>query len=156
MESEKKFYWGGQVVKHFTDEQIAELSSNRYVEFVSHTTIAFTEEFKALFYEQKQHGKPLKQILSEHGINPDYLGEKRIVSLSGRINKMAIRTNGFKDMRSADRRQTAKPKERSLEERIAWLESKVAYLEAENDFLKKIRDADREAQKMQRLKRKRK
>ena len=154
MESNKTFYWGGQVVKAFTDEQITELSSNRYVEYISRTTISFTMEFKQLFYEQKQQGKALRQILSEHGINPEYLGEKRIISLSGRINKMAVRTDGFKDLRANNKRQVSIPKDTSIEARISRLESKVAYLEAENEFLKKIRDADRQAQKEHRLKQK--
>lgn len=134
---------GGQMVKAFSREQIEELRINPYVDAISETQISFTEVFKKQFYEQKKRGIPLRQIFENHGINPDYLGNSRITAISHRINIQAARTEGFRDLRKDNKRKPRKAGT-SIDDRLANLECRVAYLEAENDFLKRLRDAERE------------
>lgn len=141
-----RFSIGGKMVKVFSREQIEELKINPYVNAISETQISFTEVFKKQFYEQKKCGTPLRQIFEAHGINPDYLGDSRITAISHRINIQAKRTDGFRDLRKDNKRKPRKIGT-SVEDRLANLESRVAYLEAENDFLKRLRDAEREEQK---------
>ena len=63
---------------NFTDEQIAQLSGNQNVQWVSRTGVQFTPEFKILAWEQKQQGRRMKDIFRDNGIDPDILGRKRI------------------------------------------------------------------------------
>ena len=71
---------------NFTDEQVAQLSSNQNVQWVSRTGVQFTPEFKLLAWEQKQQGRRMKDIFRDNGINPDILGRKRIENFSIRLN----------------------------------------------------------------------
>ena len=63
---------------NFTDEQIAQLSGNQNVQWVSRTGVQFTPEFKMLAWEQKKQGRRMKDIFRDNGIDPDILGRKRI------------------------------------------------------------------------------
>ena len=63
---------------NFTDEQIAQISGNQNVQWVSRTGVQFTPEFKLLAWEQKQQGRRMKDIFRDNGIDPDILGRKRI------------------------------------------------------------------------------
>ena len=63
---------------NFTDEQIAQLSGNQNVQWVSKTGVQFTPEFKLLAWEQKQQGRRMKDIFRDNGIDPDILARKRI------------------------------------------------------------------------------
>ena len=68
----------GYTMANFTDEQIAQLSGNQNVQWVSRTGVQFTPEFKLLAWEQKQQGRRMKDIFRDNGIDPDILGRKRI------------------------------------------------------------------------------
>lgn len=50
---------------NFTDEQIAQLSGNQNVQWVSRTGVQFTPEFKILAWEQKQQGRRMKDIFRD-------------------------------------------------------------------------------------------
>ena len=56
---------GGKLVDDYTEEQINELSQNKYVEFVSKDKITFTKKFKILFMNEFRKGKGNLQIFSE-------------------------------------------------------------------------------------------
>ena len=71
---------------NFTDEQIAQLSGNQNVQWVSRTGVQFTPEFKLLAWEQKQQGRRMKDIFRDNGIDPDILGRKRIENFSVRLD----------------------------------------------------------------------
>ena len=69
---------------NFTDEQIAQLSGNQNVQWVSRTGVQFTPEFKLLAWEQKQQGRRMKDIFRDNGIDPDILGRSGLkISPSG-------------------------------------------------------------------------
>ncbi|MCQ2211901.1 MAG: hypothetical protein MJZ34_16590 [Paludibacteraceae bacterium] len=130
----------------FTPAQIEELSQNENVLAISEMTINFTEEFKQLIAEERKHGKTMNQIFKENGINPDYLGQKRIESLRYRINKLNKKREADKQTGG---RKPVKSKEQEiieLKNRIKQLENKVTTMEHLNAFLKKIQDLREKAE----------
>lgn len=100
---------------NFTDEQIAQLSGNQNVQWVSRTGVQFTPEFKLLAWEQKQQGRRMKDIFRDNGIDPDILGRKRIENFSVRLDD-AVREGRFLPDRriSTVARQGQQPRNRCL------------------------------------------
>jgi transposase-like protein len=90
-------------------------------------------------------GKPASIILREYGFDPKMLGKDRQKSLAKRTREYSQRAGGFSDGRkeSFDRPRI---KELTDAERIRRLEHQVRYLRQENEFLKKIRFLDRQAE----------
>ena len=134
--------------KPLSPEEIAQLRSSPYVEGVIEERISFTPEFKRMAYDQLVRGKTMREILDEHGINPQILGNRRIWGLAATIRENAEREEGFADLRENNKRLPAKgTEEQALLARIAQLEHKLAYTQQEVEFLKKIQTANSEAQK---------
>lgn len=131
----------------FTDEQIAELSCNPYVKEITRKTIRFTNEFKQYFYQRRQEGEFVKNILIDCGINPEFLGEKRIEGLRYNIKKQAERDEGFIDKRQYNKFHPVKKVDDTVESRVKYLEHELAYTRQEVEFLKKLQMADMEARK---------
>ena len=131
--------------KRFTLEERRELEDNPYVENVSETTITYTEEFKEEFAKEYASGKPPSAILREHGFDPAVLGKRRKDSLVARTKEYSQRPGGFSDAR---KESSGRPKVKELTdaENIQRLEHQVRYLKQENEFLKKIRFLDRQAE----------
>lgn len=142
---------------NFTDEQIAQLSSNRNVEWVSKSSVQFTPEFKLLAWEQKQQGKSMKDIFRDNGIDPEALGRKRIENFSIRLNEAVREGHVFADKRIYNSRPagTTDPEQMSLEERVRWLTHELEYAKQEVEFLKKLQMANTEARKEWELKHRR-
>lgn len=63
----------------FTNEEIAILSQNKYVEKVSIKGIKYTDELKREFIVENQNGKVSREIFEEHGFSIEILGIKREV-----------------------------------------------------------------------------
>jgi hypothetical protein len=134
---------------NFTDEQIAQLSGNQNVQWVSRTGVQFTPEFKLLTWEQKQQGRRMKDIFRDNGIDPDILGRKRIENFSVRLDD-AVREGRFlPDRRIYNSRPAgaAAPEQMPLEERVRWLIHELEYAKQEVEFLKKLQMANTEARK---------
>ena len=134
---------------NFTDEQIAQLSGNQNVQWVSRTGVQFTPEFKILAWEQKQQGRRMKDIFRDNGIDPDILGRKRIENFSVRLDD-AVREGKFlPDRRIYNSRPAgaADPEQMPLEERVRWLIHELEYAKQEVEFLKKLQMANTEARK---------
>lgn len=60
--------------KTFTDEQIERLRQNPYTYSVTRLRLAFTKEFKGIFYSEYQAGELPRKILEDHGYAPRSLG----------------------------------------------------------------------------------
>ena len=134
--------------KPLTEEELALLRSNPNVACVLADRIVFTPEFKCKAYDLLVTGKTMREILSDHGIDPEILGSKRIWGITFRIKEDAGRDGGFADLRQQNRRRPAKEtREQTLEVRVRQLEHELAYTRQEVEFLKKIQAADSEAQK---------
>ena len=127
----------------FTEEEIKILSTNIYVKHVTRFQIQFTDEFKRIVYDEKCKGKRVRDILKEHGIDPELLSRKQIERLSCNVNRLSAREGGF-----ADKRETRVPAASGNDsETIRQLSHEIAYLRQEVEFLKKLRMADMEAQR---------
>ena len=98
----------------------------------------------------------MKAILEEYGINTDALGATRINGLCQRLCREAQRNEGFINL-SKEKHEKAQPTaETKLERRIRQLEHELAYAKQEVEFLKKLQQANTEAQKQWESKRRRK
>ena len=140
----------------FTKEEIKKLSCNRFVVMVTSTTVFFSEEFKKLVYEETRAGKILKNVFREYGIDPAMLGEKRIEGFRYRLNKIAERTNGFTVQETEFQPSIGQKKELESNISVKQLLHELAYARQEIEFLKKLREADLEAQRRWELKHRRK
>ncbi|MGI6153819.1 MAG: HTH domain-containing protein [Christensenellaceae bacterium] len=143
-------------IKPLSQEQIEYLRKSPHVCSVSEVLLSFTAEFKKFFYTELQKGKTPKTILKEVGIDPKWMGDRRIHSLRTVVMGQAKRTGGFTDN---VRRIPMSPEQKtaqSTEEKIARLEHELAYTKQELEYLKKIYLADREAEQVWLLKHRRK
>jgi hypothetical protein len=129
----------------FTKEQMEVLRQNPYVGKISETTITYTTEFREKFGEEYNSGKPPSLILSEMGLNPHWLGKRRKDSIIRRVKDFELRSDGFKDTRSAN---SGRPSTKELTdvEKITRLKQKIEFLKQENEFLKKNIQLDRMAE----------
>jgi transposase-like protein len=138
---------GGELmgINKFTEDELRLLRDNPYVEKVSETTITYSMEFKERFALEYATGKLPSVILRECGFDHKMLGRERQRSLVKRIKKYSQRPEGFSDKR---KESSGRPrvKELSDSEKIQRLEHQVRYLKQENEFLKKIRYLDRQAE----------
>lgn len=71
----------------FTDKEIEELRNNQYVYTVTSTRVAFTREFKQIFYDELTAGNKADEILEDHGIDPDVIVKNRVRSAREHILK---------------------------------------------------------------------
>lgn len=127
-------------------QEIEQLSKNPYVKMVTSNTIQFTEEFKKLAYDEKYRGIPISEIMRRHGIDPEILGSSRIKGFVCTLNKKAKQGTGFTDLRAGNYRRPAKTGEETVEQRVHQLENELAYTRQEVEFLKKLQQANMEAQ----------
>ena len=134
--------------KLLSAEEVDALRNSPFVEGVIGEKVSFTPEFKRMAYVKLSSGMTMREILSECGIEPKTLGDRRIWGLTAHIREMAERDTGFTDLRKNNSRKPAnKTREQSLLARIELLEHQLEYTQQEVEFLKKIRMADLEAQK---------
>lgn len=129
-----------------TEEQLRLLRSNVNVEYASEHSVGFTDAFKRIVYEEKEAGKPLRDIFRENGLDPAVLGDKRIYNLSGSLNRMVKERGGIEDRRKY-RLGFEAEESNDADERIRRLEHELAYTRQELEYLKKIQLADMEARK---------
>ena len=143
--------------KPLTAEEIAQLSTSPHVTGIVSGKVSFTPEFKKLMYENLLAGKTIRMTMLENGIDPQILGDKRIWGIAEKLRANADREQGFIDLRFQNRRRPPKQsKEQTLAKRIEQLENELAYTRQEVEFLKKIRAADLEAQRLWESKHRRK
>ena len=123
--------------REFEESEIEELKRNPYIKNVTSKGLTYTREFKEIFARRILNGESPSLVLIDLGINPKYLGQGRINSLSFRMKKFAKRLEGFEDTRGT---KSGRPTTKNLtsEEKISKLEHRNRVLKQENDFLKKM------------------
>jgi transposase len=131
--------------KVLSPEDMAELEKCPHVVEATERFVFFTAEFKERFYEDYQSGKRPGRILREMGIDPAILGQSRVNSIKLHVLKQAQRECGFTDQK--DHKYKDVTREKTPEEKIARLEHELAYTKQELEFVKKIVQVDREAQR---------
>jgi len=129
----------------FSEDQIEALRKNSYVKNVTRFSITYTDEFKEIAVNDYQMGVTPRHIFLNKGFIIEVIGLKRATSSLERWRKMSHRDDGFTDMRQFRSKGRPRSKPRSPEEEVAYLKDKFEYLEQENEFLKKLRAAERQA-----------
>lgn len=131
-------------VNKFTETEVNQLQRNKYVKKVSSSSITYTTEFKEYFIFSYGQGIPPVEIFRNAGFNTAVLGQSRISNASSRWRKQALRPSGLNDTRQEN---SGRPHKQDLTdaEELILLKNQVTYLKAENEFLKKLKQAEREA-----------
>ena len=125
----------------FTDEQIALLKANPYTYHVTARQIAFTKEFKEIFWKEYQNRMTPRNIFKKYGYDTDILGATRITGFQQSLKRETeaglpfyegSRPPGLKKelISNDDGLPTA--------ETFKDMQHRLEYLEQEMDFLKKI------------------
>ena len=126
----------------FTAEQVLMLRENPYTYQVDQSRLAFTKEFKELFYSEYQAGALPRQILAKYGYDPDVLGQRRVWGISGHIREQYNKYGGFhkgcvsSGKGKSDSLDSGMPQ--TQKEELKQLRHEVDYLKQEVAFLKKI------------------
>ena len=125
----------------FADEQIALLKANPYTYHVNARQIAFTKEFKEIFWTECQNRMTPRNIFKKYGYDTDILGATRITGFQQSLKRETeaglpfyegSRPPGLKKelISNDDGSPTA--------ETFKDMQHRLEYLEQEMDFLKKI------------------
>ena len=138
--------------KPLSNEEIAELLRNPFVDRITPSgSIHYTPEFKRMAYESMMNGIPISRFFEEHGSSDTVLGEIRIYSFARNLRTRTRDEDDFTDHRASNRRRekgsSRSLQEMTLEEQVEQLRHELAYARQELEFLKKIQEAEREAEK---------
>ena len=133
--------------KLFSEEEIAAFRSSPYVESVSDRSLIFTPEFKEKCHTMYRQGIPMKKILEDHGIDTNAMGNSRITGFCQKLMNEANRPEGFANLRKQKRQAREQTEQTKLERRVRQLEHQLAYAQQEVEILKKLQQANMEAQK---------
>ena len=137
--------------KPLSNEEIAELLRNPFVDRITPSgSILYTPEFKRMAYESMMNGIPMRRFFEEHGFSAAVLGETRIYSFTRNLRTRTRDEDDFTDHRSSNGRGKGRSRslqEMTLEEQVEQLRHELAYARQELEFLKKIQEAEREAEK---------
>jgi len=129
---------GGKMSKILlTKEQVKELRKNKWIKNVSEKAITYTDEFKyKLVKETERFEKFPRDVFKECGIEPEWIGKKRIENFAYKWRKRFKKSNNLEDTRKTKSGRTLK-RELSDKEKLERAEAKIKLLEAENELLKK-------------------
>ena len=122
---------------------VRQLNENPNIQSATEWSVSFTAEFKQFAYDELLRGKSIREIFTESGIDCDILGAKRLDNFRHNLIRESQREAGFADKRLDKNLQSPPSTEAQLLKRIRELEHRNEYLSQENDFLKKIRNAEK-------------
>ena len=131
--------------KIFNEQEILELSKNKYVKNVTSKGITYTNEFKLQFIAEYETGKTSRMIFKDAGFDVDVIGVKRIDSASRRW-RMAYKDKGvlgLEDTRTLNSGRTLN-RELTIEDIIAKKDAEIEYLKAELELIKKLELQERQ------------
>lgn len=131
--------------KLFSEQEILELSKNKYVKNATAKGITYTNEFKLQFMAEYQNGKPPRKIFKDAGFNLEIIGGKRIDCASLRWRKAYADRGvlGLEDTRTINSGRTLN-RELTIEEVIAKKDAEIEYLKAELELIKKLELQERQ------------
>lgn len=132
----------------FTKEQIRVLSENPFTEFVSESTLRFTLEFKKVFVDSLNSGKPIRDIFTDAGYDPTILGKSRMKSFSHRMHVEVKSDAGFHSNYKERKRHPDLADYSSMTQKDAMIhmQNEILYLHQELEFIKKIIELDRKGE----------
>jgi hypothetical protein len=120
--------------KKFTEEEMSRLNASEYVLKVSPSIVHFSAMFKEKVWQLIQIGKSPHEAVVELGIDPDILGEHRIIGLKTMIGNEVKAGKGFRDLKTYGTYMNFT----NPEIKVKYLEQQLAYKDQEIEFLKKI------------------
>ena len=120
--------------RNFTEAEMKHLQESPYVLGVSPTLVHFSATFKKKFWEALLDGKKPRDIVSELGLDPDVLGDSRIIGLKTMISNDVKTGKEIRDLTTYN----ALNQFMSPENKVKYLEQQLAYKDQEIEFLKKI------------------
>jgi len=121
--------------KKFTEEEMNHLRSSPYVLDVSPSIVHFSAKFKEIFWDLVQAGKEPRDAVIELGIDPEILGENRVIGLKTMIRNEVRAGKGFRDLVTYG---SYLDEYTDPEAKVRYLEQQIAYKDQEIEFLKKI------------------
>lgn len=126
----------------FNNEQMQLLRQNPYTHKVTRTTVSFTKKFKEIFHNEYQAGESPRQILIDHGYDPEILGDSRMWGIANRIQEQFKKNGEFHEGHCSHRlvksNTLISSKTTSEIDELKQLRHEVDYLKQEIEFLKKI------------------
>ena len=131
--------------KIFTEQEILELSKNKYVKNVTAKGITYTNEFKLQSIAEYENGKTSRAIFEDAGFDVNIIGIKRIDSASLRWRKAYNDKGilGLEDTRTLNSGRTLN-RDLTVEEILAKKDAEIAYLKAELELIKKLELQERQ------------
>jgi hypothetical protein len=123
--------------RYFSEEEIAKLRANEYVEKVSEKSIKYTLEFKKEFWRRYQGGQSPENIFLDLGFDLDIINRERIYGLTNNVKRQATRANGFEDTRVNNKGRPRIKEPISVEEKLKAQELEIKKLNQKLEFLKK-------------------
>lgn len=134
----------------YNELQRKQLENNPNVSHVSDRSISYKPEFKVQAVKEYLQGKLPMEIFIDHGFDIEMIGvDKPQACLKRwRYSFEAHGEDGFYTERRG-KGSTGRPssKEPTLEEKLKKAEARNAFLEMEIDFLKKLKELERQAKK---------
>ena len=134
----------------FTEFQQKQLEENPNVLKVSDRSITYSPAFKVAAVKENLNGKGPYQIFTEHGFDVSTIGENKPKQCVKRWRDMFQKygEDGFYTERRG-KGSTGRPssKDLSAEDKLRKAEARIKYLEAELDFVKKLDELERQANK---------
>lgn len=134
----------------YNELQRKQLENNPNVSHVSDRSITYKPEFKVQAVKEYLQGKLPMKIFIDHGFDIEMIGvDKPHACLKRwRYSFEAHGEDGFYTERRG-KGSTGRPssKELTLEEKLKKAEARNAFLEMEIDFLKKLKELERQAKK---------
>ena len=124
--------------KKFSPKEMEQLRNNPYTYKVSPGKIHFTAEFKEKFYQLRQEGLTLNEVIVSLGYDTDVLGEKRIDGISHLINKAVREGKGFCEGIAPRTSILDEEYPELTRENFLKMQHELLYLRQEMEFLKKI------------------
>lgn len=125
--------------KLFSNEEVENLSSNRYVKEISNKGITYTDDFKVLFIAEYNNVKMPFKIFEDAGIDVEVIGNQRIWNASKRWRE-SYKDSGELWLRDTRKFSSGRPLKRELtqEEILAKKDAEIAYWKVEAELLRKI------------------
>lgn len=134
----------------FTEFQQKQLEANPNVLKVSDRSITYSPAFKVAAVKENLNGKGPYQIFTEHGFDVSIIGENKPKQCVKRWRDTFQKygEDGFYTERRG-KGSTGRPssKDLSAEDKLRKAEARIKYLEAELDFVKKLDELERQANK---------
>ncbi len=124
--------------KTFTEQEVCILRQNPFTFKATQHSLYFTKEFKELFLKEFNAGKIPRQILADHGYDPEMLGDRRVWGISYHIRKQYEKYGDVHEGITRSKPPVGRTTPLSEKDELKQLRHEVDYMKQQIEFLKKI------------------